>query len=175
MKNKNRVRGARSKRNGQTFENLIERSCIRYRTKGIADIKKTPEPMKPVGVINARRGWFKAVYEKKGQPDFTGTIKGGRSVLIEAKHSSVKRIEFERILPQQREDLENCTRLGGLALVVISFNLKDFYCIEWIDWIELKEKTGKKSLNDKDLAPYKVELVLGGIDFLDKFMKSGWV
>lgn len=170
MQNKNRKQGRRAKRNGQVFERMIERSCIRYRTKDIADIKKTPEPMKVLGVLNARRGLFKAVYEKKGQPDFTGTIQGGRSVMIEVKHSSAKRIEFERILPQQRKDLESCARLGGLALIVISFNLESFYCIEWIDWLELKEQTGKKSVNDTDLALYEVELNLNTINFLERFL-----
>ena len=37
--------GARSRAEGAAFENLINSACEYYRTKGIADIEKTPEPM----------------------------------------------------------------------------------------------------------------------------------
>lgn len=166
MNNKNIRQGRKAKRNGKVFEQYVERSCIRYRRKGIADIKKTPEPMRPVGVLDQRRGIFKAVYEKKGQPDFLGTLRGGRSVMIEAKHTDAKRIAFNRILSQQETDLINTMDLGGLALILISFELKRFYCIEWFDWQYMKENIGKKSVNDKDLAPYEVKLENGCINFL---------
>lgn len=163
----NRVRGARkSQRNGKVFEKYVERSCIRFRSLGLADIKKTPEPMKPVGVINKNYGWFKAVYEKKAQPDFTGTLKGGQSVMIEAKHTDSTRMPFERIARHQATDLDSVTNLGGLALVLLSFSLKNFYCIEWTEWLKLKETTGKKSVNQKDLAPYEVDYKNGVIQFL---------
>lgn len=164
--NKNIRRGRKSQRNGKVFEKYIERSCIRYRTLGLADIKKTPEPMRPVGVLNKRMGWFKAVYDKKGQPDFLGTLKGGRSIMIEAKNTDSTLMPFDRIARHQEKDLESTMRLGGLALVLLSFNLKTFYCIEWSEWIKLKETIGKKSVNEKDLAAYEVPLHNGIIDFL---------
>lgn len=162
----NQRRGLIAKRHGEAFELLVERSCIRYRDKGLADIKKTPEPLKPIGVLNRQKQLFKAVYAKKAQPDFTGTLKGGRSVMIEAKHSSVKRIEFDRINLVQEKDLDSCSNLGGLALALISFEMKKFYCIRWEDWKILKNTVNKKSLNDKDLAPYEVYLERGLINFL---------
>lgn len=41
--------GARSRAEGAGFESLINSACEYYRTNGIADIEKTPEPMKPLG------------------------------------------------------------------------------------------------------------------------------
>lgn len=170
MTNTNRMQGRKAKQNGKVFEQYVERSCIRYRTKGIADIKKTPEPMRPVGVLNQRRGIFKAVYEKKGQPDFLGTLRGGKSVMIEAKHTESPRLAFDRILPQQETDLQNTMDLGGLALVLISFGMKRFYCIEWFVWQEMKENIGKKSVNETDLEPFEVKFENGYIDFLKGVM-----
>lgn len=166
--NKRVSSGKSAKRNGQVFEKYLEASCIRYRTKGIADINKTPEPMKPIGVVNKRLGHFKAVYEKKGQPDFLGTLKGGKSIMFEAKHTEATNLPFNRILPQQERDLENTTKLGGLALVIISFNLRNFYSIEWTEWKRLKETIGKKSVNEKDLEAYKIEFKNGYLQFLNE-------
>ena len=39
--------GARSRAEGAGFESLINSACEYYRTNGIADIEKTPEPMIP--------------------------------------------------------------------------------------------------------------------------------
>lgn len=167
--------GKKSQRNGKIFEMDVERSCIRYRSLGIADIKKTPEPMRSIGVLNKRLGWHKAIFEKKGQPDFLGTLKGGRSVMIEAKNTNSTRIEFDRIEPHQAKDLQSTTDLGGLALVLIKFNSDKvdksgrktrYYCIEWSDWIEFKDTIGKKSLNEKDLVDHQVKVENGLINFL---------
>lgn len=163
---KNYLRGKKAQRSGDAFEKYIEASLKRYRTKGIADIKKTPEPLKAFGVLNKRRGWYKAYYEKKGQPDFLGTLKGGQSIMMEAKHTATTHIRFDRIQPHQEIDLTRTLKLGGAALVLISFNLKNFYCVDWFGWMELKENVGKKSVNEKDLAPYKVEYMNGYIHFL---------
>jgi len=156
----------KAKQNGANFEKFIEASCTYYRTKGIADIHKTPEPMKPISVLNPRYGHFKAVYEKKGQPDFLGTLKGGQSIMIEAKHTEKTNITFDRIPEHQATALESTTQLGGVALVLISFNLKNFYCIRWSDWKKLQEETGKKSANEKDLAPFKIEFK-GHLEFIN--------
>lgn len=167
MKDKNRIRGKKAQHIGNIFEKYIEAACIRYRTLGIADIKKTPEPMRPIGVINNNRGWYKAIFEKKGQPDFLGTLKGGRSIMIEAKHTDSKYMRFDRIATHQERDLKSTADLGGLSLILLSYNLKNFYCIEWNDWLRLKNlDSKKKSLKEEDLIDYKIEYKNGVIQFL---------
>lgn len=160
----------RSQKNGALFENLIERTCTHYRGKGIADIKKTPEPMKPISPLG--RGQFRAVYTKKGQPDFMGTLKGGRSVQVEAKHTQAKLIQFDTVQDHQGLQLQNTERLGGLALIVISFRFENFYALTWTEWQQVKKDTGKKSCNEKDLAEYKVDQVAARIQFLDRFIEG---
>lgn len=62
---------------GSYFEAMISGSCDYYLDRGLAKIEKTPEPMKPLGPKNYK-GQFLACYTKQAQPDYKGTLKGGR-------------------------------------------------------------------------------------------------
>ena len=53
---------------GKDWEKIIERSCTYYRDKGIADIEKTPEPMKILRDLGGGR--FIACFEKAAQADY---------------------------------------------------------------------------------------------------------
>ena len=86
------IRGKQARVAGGYFENIISASCDYYLSRGLAKIEKTPEPMKPLGAKN-RKGQFLACYTKQAQPDYGGTLKGGRSIYFEAKHTDDERIE----------------------------------------------------------------------------------
>lgn len=85
-------KGLQSKRAGEHFENMITASLNWYCDKGVAFIEKTPEPMKPLRKPD-RQGRFLACYTKAGQPDFKGTLTGGRAVVFEAKHTDSDKID----------------------------------------------------------------------------------
>lgn len=72
------IRGKQARVAGGYFENIISASCDYYLSRGLAKIEKTPEPMKPLGAKN-RKGQFLACYTKQAQPDYGGTLKGGRA------------------------------------------------------------------------------------------------
>lgn len=82
------AQGSISRATGEGFEAQILTACAYYRAHGIAEIDKTPEPIK---VISGRHQnpsgcWsFEAVFTKQAQPDFQGTLCGGSSVVFEAK------------------------------------------------------------------------------------------
>lgn len=159
-----RARGYKAKKLGQNFENLIERSCRYYAHKKIALIEKTPEPLKMVRAGRGRE--VVAVFEKKGQPDFKGTLKGGRSIVFEAKHTSANLIKLDRVERHQMDNLSSHNQLGAECFILISFQLKSFYRVPIADWEALPDKLSKKSANEKDLEEYKVEINKGVIDFL---------
>ncbi len=93
------IRGKQARVAGGYFENIISASCDYYLSRGLAKIEKTPEPMKPLGAKN-RKGQFLACYTKQAQPDYGGTLKGGRSIYFEAKHTDDERIEQRRLTPR---------------------------------------------------------------------------
>lgn len=169
MQKNNKAGGLKAKHNGTHFEMAIERACGYYKQMGIAHIQKTPEPMKQIATINARLGHFKAHYVKKAQPDFTGTLKGGKSVVFEAKNTDSTNLPFDRINKQQSLDLDYHEFLGARTFLLISFNLKRFYNVPWEDWKWMQENNGKKSVNEDELSEYHIVMHEGIIDFLQVY------
>lgn len=161
----NRIGGKRARANGEHFEALIERVCFMYDLRGEAYIMKTPEPMKPIKPYS-RAGQFIACYTKQAQPDYKGTLKGGRAVVFEAKHTATGRIEQSRVTPEQSAALSKHEALGALCFVLVSFQFKKFYCIPWSVWRTIPETFGKLSVNEKDVSAYEVNISY----FLDKYI-----
>lgn len=163
MSRKNRIRGKRSKAYGDQFENLIELSCKRYASQGLAYINKT---FPPFTAIRRQRGQVVGFYGNSGQPDFAGTLKNGRSVVFEAKHTNTTNIPFERIANHQKQALKKHHKLGAKAFILVAFKLDDIYKIPINDWLKLEKNIGKKSVNEKDLKEYKLNKDKGLINFL---------
>ena len=158
--------GRRSKAAGEYWENMIEAACQHYRLKGIAEITKTPEPMRPLRPPN-RQGQFLACYIKAGQPDFKGTLTGGRAVVFEAKHTDSDRIEYGRLTQEQIDSLTEHHRLGAAAFIMVSFGLQDFYRVPWEVWRDMKSIYGRKHMKQSELEPYRVQYIAGVLKLLE--------
>lgn len=161
----NNYGGLKAKRNGERFERLIEITCAYYEKMGVALIQKTPEPMRVLKELG--RGQFKAVFTKKAQPDFTGTLKSGKSVVFEAKHTDGTNIPFSRINEEQERDLRLHDHLGAISFVLISFGMKHFYAVPFHEWMQLKESSGKKSVNQTDLVDFQISTEKGILNFME--------
>lgn len=153
----NRIGGKRAKSNGEHFEALIEAACNFYKSMGAAFIEKTPEPMKPLKPL--RPGQFLAVYTKQAQPDYKGTLKGGRAVVFEAKHTASGRIEKSRVTDEQAAALDFHNALGAACFVLVSFRFDRFYRVPWTIWRNMSEHFGKVSVNETDLKPYEINIM----------------
>ena len=99
---KNRLNNAQ----GQHFEREILAGCRMYESHGIATIDKTPEPFR-VTSKNHRTGEFTGRFSTHAQPDFQGTLYGGRSIMFEAKRTSKDRITRNVLTDTQMDVLEN--------------------------------------------------------------------
>ena len=158
--------GLRNRLDGEIFENMIQTSLNWYRGKGLAYVEKTPEPMRPLSPPN-KQGQFKACYTKAGQPDFKGTLTGGRAIVFEAKHTGDDRIEYGRLTAEQVNSLTDHDRLGAAAYVMVSFKLQNFYRIPWSVWCNMKELYGRKYVKEAELVQYRVKFIAGVIKLLD--------
>ena len=159
------LRGAVNREAGSYFEQIISSACFYYQNTGVAEIEKTPEPIKRLGRAN-NKGQFLACYEKKGQPDYKGTVTGGGSVVFEAKHTSLNKISQSVVLPQQAEALERHRKLGATTFILVSFALQRLYKIPWEVWRNMKELYGRKYLTPDDIPEYEVHSRRGVLDFL---------
>lgn len=162
---KRSIRGRQSKIAGEHFENIIAASLEWYRLKGMAEIEKTPEPMKPLGKANSK-GQFLACFTKAAQPDFKGTIRGGRSVVFEAKHTDNDRIEQRAVTDEQERRLERHYKLGAFSFVLVSLGLQDFYRVPWRIWRDMKAIYGRMYMNRNDLEPFRVQFIAGVLKLL---------
>lgn len=165
------IRGMQSKRAGEFFEDAIESSLTWYKERGDADIQKTPEPTKQLSKSDAY-GRFKACYTKAAQPDFKGTIRGGRSVVFEAKHTDDDRIEYSRVTKEQAERLESHYHLGAVAFVLVSFGLEGFYRIPWETWRDMKAVYGRKYITRQEAERFRVPYMAGVIKLLEDILPS---
>ncbi|MCC8136207.1 MAG: Holliday junction resolvase RecU [Ruminococcus sp.] len=154
------INGRRSKAAGEYWEKIIEAACIHYHNTGQAEIAKTPEPMRPIKSLGG--GKFIAYYEKMAQPDYKGTLYGGKAIVFEAKHTDGDRLNQSVISSEQEKQLDRHAALGAECFVMVSFRFEEFFKIPWEVFRNMKQHYGRKYITPKDVQEYRVKLA-GGI------------
>ena len=119
-----------------------------------------------MGFISNQKGHFTAVYTKSAQPDYKGTLRSGKSIVFEAKHTDDDRIKQNRLTEAQFESLEKHFRLNAAVFVFVSFRMQKFYMIPWTVWRDMKDVYGRKYIKEEEVIQFAVESQ-GFIRFLD--------
>lgn len=158
--------GKRNRALGLQFEEIINEACDYYRSTGLAYIEKTPEPMRVIGVLNRKMGQFKAVFEKAAQPDFKGTMQGGRAVVFEAKHTETDHIKQDAVTEDQKDAMNLHEAMGAWCFVIVCLD-NHYYRVPWEKWKTMKEDCGHKYMNAADLHPYTLGTWPGHLRFLE--------
>jgi len=146
--------GRKNRAEGQLFEAVLDRTFAYYSEKGYAQIDKTPEPFKIIKRLENTR--FIGCFTKRAQPDYKGTIKGGRTVIFEAKYTGTDRLTQDRVSDDQAYYMDRASALGARCYVLAGFKNGGVYRIPWSDWTNMKEKFGHKYVTEKDLQPYRI-------------------
>ena len=141
-----------------------------YERNKIAVIDKTPEPFR-VTKKNHKTGEFTGRFSKHAQPDFQGTLYGGRSIVFEAKRTTQDRIQRNVLTDTQMDVLEAHNRFGALCGVCICIQ-DDFFFIPWNAWRDMKEMYGRQYLKPEDIEEYKVRFD-GAVHFLQN-IEEAW-
>lgn len=137
------------------FEDYLIAACDLYRELGAADIRKTQEPMRPLTRPN-RQGQFKAIFTEKAEPDFKGTLAGGREIIFEVKSTGRGQIEQRVVTTKQRDALDSHHAAGAQCFVVVTFDGYRAYRIPWYVWRHMSLYFGRKYLVEKDLEKYRL-------------------
>lgn len=165
----NSLRGYNSKMAGETFESIINIACEYYESENIAYIEKTPEAFRVTNKKQTSKGLiFEGVFTKKCQPDYKGTLCGGRAVCFEAKHTDSEEIKQNRLSEEQQRNLETHEQLGAKSFVLISIRMQSFYRVPWSTWKDMKNIYGRKYMNMTDLERYRVPYSNGTLQFLKR-------
>lgn len=162
----NAMRGAQNKRSGDLFEKIIEEACAVYKSTEIALIEKTPEPFRVTKRLSDGR--FEGHFAAQAQPDFKGTLRGGQSIVFDAKHTDGDRIALSRLSETQREALILHQNLGAVAGIIAGFgSYQQRFAFIPIDvFLDAKNKNGHLYWSIKDAEPWEVYLSQGILNFL---------
>ena len=116
--------GAVAHARGDAFEALLSRHHAVALAEGLADVRKVGAP------VAVGRGGKPVAWAGVGPADYVGTLRGGRSVVVEAK-SVDGRFSRAHVAEHQREHLDACAALGGLALLALEVRGCGVYVVEW--------------------------------------------
>ena len=159
------LRGAQNRKEGEVFEELIEKACSVYKDRHIANIEKTPEPMKilrPMG-----EGKFLSCFTKSAQPDFKGTLMGGRSICFDAKSTCTGKIPVSALTDEQIDSLTEYTILEALTGVLCCYDFNTFAFIPFDIFMKAKELNGHKHWTAEEAEEYAVYVKNGWLNFLE--------
>lgn len=148
---------------GHFFEDYIKAACAYYSDRGRADVDKTPEPFRVLS--KSKDGIFKGRFTARAQPDFQGTLDGGRSIVFEAKYTTTDRMKRDVLTQEQQNALERHARRGAVAAVCAGIG-NDFFFVPWSVWRDMKEHFGRKYVTAADLEQFRVRFN-GSVLFLD--------
>lgn len=158
------ITGRRNKAAGEYWEKMIEATCEYYSQQGIAEIAKTPEPMKPIQSLG--RGKFIAIFEKMAQPDYKGTLKGGSAIVFEAKHTDADRLKQNAVTEEQAKRLDRHSELGAECFVIISFGFERYFKVPWEAFRNMKTRYGRKYITPDDVKEYEFKYIGGVLRFI---------
>jgi len=148
---------------GHLFEDRIKFGCIEYQDKGTAEIDKIPEPFRVTKKY--LNGTFTGRFIALAQPDFQGTLQGGRSICFEAKFTTTDRMRRSALTDNQMKVLEKHEQLGALAAVCVGIR-DDYFFIPWNIWRDMKIHYGRQYVTPGDIETYRIK-VTRAILFLD--------
>jgi len=130
---------------GRNLEELIIYANNQYRKQKLAVIDKVPTEWIPQRGKSGKIVGAKVT--KKSIVDFTGHCQGC-PIAFDAKHTKENNIRWDELQPHQAEFLSDWDLTGGIAFVLVSFNMQYFFAVPWLTW-----KTGLDNWLDTGTKP----------------------
>lgn len=131
-------------------------------------IEKTPEPIRILTKVDAN-GTFKACFTKQAQPDFKGTLKGGKAIVFDAKFTMTDKISISALSEEQVKCLTMHENLGAISGVLVSYGFKTCVFMTIYKFLNAKEIVGHKHWTAYEAIKYGQSVRFTGtmIDFLE--------
>lgn len=141
---------------GDAFEKMILAGCSTYKKKGRALIEKTPEPCKIIRKEPNGRAIVQFQKSNKAQCDFKGVLNDNRAIIFEAKATTEKRLNQDRLSSAQFEQLTEYEKMGAVAGVCVLIN-KTAAFIPFVIWSNMKAIYGRKYITEEEAEVFQVE------------------
>lgn len=156
---------------GHFFEGYIKAACGTYHDNERAEVDKIPEPFR----VTKKHpdGTFTGRFTAHAQPDFQGTLHGGRAICFEAKYTTTEKMKRDVLTDTQIKALGYHASRGAVAGVCIGIQ-DSFFFIPWEAWRDMAQIYGRKYVTAADVEEYRVRFN-GSVLFLDYVHRKGAV
>ena len=159
-----KYRAAMSNGRGRLHEKMILAACRAYRTRGIANIIKVPEPFR-VLKKNRAQGIASVRFTAHAQPDFIGCVTGGKMLAFEAKYTDTDRLQWKAVTPTQAQALQDFYKMGAFSAVCAGIG-DQYFMVPWPEFIGMKTIFRHSYITADDVQKWRVKFD-GVIWFLD--------
>ncbi|WP_050698684.1 Holliday junction resolvase RecU [Anaeromassilibacillus senegalensis] len=139
---------------GGYFEDRIKNGCQKYRDQGRADVDKVPEPFHVIKRLSGLQ--FVGNFVGRAQPDFAGTLIGGRAIRFEAKHTDTSKMNKSEVKDHQAKALAGHYKMGAATGVCVGIKLQTFF-VPWAIWNDMERIFGRRYVTAQDLRQYEVQ------------------
>lgn len=130
--------GLAAKRNGQSAEEVVEKTAEYLAEQGLADLEKRYEPYKRVS--RGSGSTFRGVYLGKSGCDYEIWLPDGRAGMLEVKSREGIRIETSAVDSKQAEQLSRRARWRQLAFVLVRLS-SNWFLVPWSNWMHPERKS----------------------------------
>ena len=140
---------------GAALEKALDTHHVTAQLLGLAEVRRVSPHVKNLGPGKVP-GSFVGVYDSAGGCDRRGTLRGGRSLLVEAKSTAAGNLAWSEFTPAELADLGAAHRLGALCLV--AWERRDLGALFVVPWelIPWKVTGAGKSVTAEALAGWRV-------------------
>lgn len=157
---------------GHLHEQMILAACRAYRTRGIANIIKVPEPFR---VLKKNRVQDTATirFTAHAQPDFIGCVTGGKMIAFEAKHTDTDRLHMKAVTPTQAQALQDFHQTGAFSAVCAGIG-DQYFMIPWPEFVGMKTIFGHQYITADDVQKWRVKFdsVIWFLDYVEQTNKG---
>lgn len=151
----NREIGRKAKQNGKRFETLLDKYFSFFAEMGYCNIEKTPEPFKFIKPYS--NNLFVGCFVKSAQPDYKGTLQGGRAIVLEAKSVENGKIQKSALTDNELKELLRHQKLGACSGVLVYDNEKaNIHLLPVVMFEKMEEIFGKKHIKLSQVKRYVI-------------------
>lgn len=161
---KQKLKSRTANDNGLEMEKAIKIAAERYLADGRLKVIKTPEPFRVIKKGNAGKAIIR--FEGHAEPDFIGTLAGGRCIVFESKYTTTDKIAFSVLTDHQAKSLAEHHEMGALAGVCVGMRDR-YYFVPWGIFGNMKVLFGRQYVREEDIRRYEVYYTGNSIKFLD--------
>ena len=152
---------------GSSLEDCINFTNDYYRQHRLAVIQKIPTPITPVEMNKENSTITLAYFDKQSTVDYIGAVQG-IPICFDAKEAAQKRLPLQNIHEHQIRFMEDFSRQGGIAFLLVNFTSEDEYYLLPLEILEkywtAAQKGGRKSIPyDAFEERYRIEIKNGAM------------